>query len=311
MGDFIIAIQLKARNEEDQTFNGAKELKWLTSKCKLAKKQIKESVQYIRSGQLPAFKNGRSKAVSLLPDAEIIPLIIFMNENVDDDYPHILQKHSATGMDVNCLSFRDFQTICKALFTPMEIIQYLRWRLNFYQKHGNVNTSVFIVDNDNAFFANSAHRESLVYQFIAERYGIENDNTIRSYVADFSFILHNLPDRVVVESEQDSSYPLILFFAHFDRTEIKVYVERMYKTIDAAKKGTYNIIGSLRNLEQSYVIVFVSTHDGYFLDMEFLGEVSRKKGDFDTLLQVFCYWENEENFRIDYCFGDDVDRYLN
>lgn len=310
VGDFIIAIQLKARNEKEQTFDEQKELKWLTSKCKKAKKQIKESVQFIRSGQLPAFENGRSKFVSLISNAEIVPLIVFMNETVGNDYPHILQKHSEKGMDVNCLSFQDFQNMCRALLTPMEIIYYLQWRLKFFQKYGNIGTSVFVDDNNNSLFVNPTHGEALVYQFIAERYGTETDETMKQCAADFSFILRNLPDRVVVESEQDSSYPLILFFAHFDRMEIKAYVERVFKTIDAAKKGTYNIIGSLRNEGQSYVIVFVSTYDGYFLDMEFLEEVARKKCDFDVLLQVYCYWENEENFRIDYCFKDYVDRYL-
>ncbi|MBM6924223.1 hypothetical protein H9X81_11050 [Hydrogenoanaerobacterium saccharovorans] len=310
VGDFIIAIQLKARNEKEQTFDEQQELKWLTSKCRKAKKQIKDSIQFIQSGQLPAFKNGRGKFVSLISNAEIVPLIVFMNETIGNDYPHILKKHSEEGMDVNCLSFRDFQNMCRALLTPMEIIYYLQWRLMFYQKYGNTGTSVFIDDNNNSSFANHTHGEALVYQFIAERYGTETNETMKQCVADFSFILHNLPDRVIVESEQDSSYPLILFFAHFERMEIKEYVDRVFNTIAAAKKGTYNIIGSLRNEGQHYVVVFVSTHDGYFLDMEFLEEVVRKKCNFDILLQVYCYWENEEDFRIDYCFRDYADRYL-
>ena len=48
VGDFIIAIQLKARNEKEQTFDEQQELKWLTSKCRKANKGL-YSIYPIRS----------------------------------------------------------------------------------------------------------------------------------------------------------------------------------------------------------------------------------------------------------------------
>ena len=75
-------------------------------------------------------------------------------------------------------------------------------------------------------------------------------------------------------------------------------------------KGDYSISGSIRNIEQRYTIFFVSTHDGYYLNMGYLAEIAQKKGAFDILLQVFCYWENDVEFRIDYIFQDNAGRYL-
>ena len=93
LGDIIIAIQLKARSEPDKTESLEKEIKWLDHKCKDAKKQVKDSIVHIRNGNLPAFENERGQYISIDPDADIIPLIIFMNENIGDKYDHVLRKH--------------------------------------------------------------------------------------------------------------------------------------------------------------------------------------------------------------------------
>src|SRR5699024_6562829 len=111
LGDIIIAIQLKARSEPDKTKSLEKEIKWLDHKCRDAKKQVKDSIVHIRNGNLPALENERGQYISIDPDADIIPLIIFMNENIGDKYDHVLRKHSEDGMDINCLSFSDFQTV--------------------------------------------------------------------------------------------------------------------------------------------------------------------------------------------------------
>lgn len=309
-GDFIIAIQLKARNEKDQTSDPEKELKWLTSKCKLAKKQVKESIAFIRSGNLPPFENGRNKQVQLSATVEIIPLVIFTNDNIENNYPHILRKHSEDGMDINCMSFTDFQQMCKVLLSPMEIVEYLRWRLFFFQNNGNVNISVHMDDKDNIMFVKPSLGEALGHQFIAEKYGVEGDQERKKYIEAFTDMLHKLPDRIVVESESESSYPLILFFAHFNRLEIKAFVERVTRALKAAHEEEYSICGSIRNIKQRYAVFFVSTHDGKCFNMDYLAEIAQKKGVFDILLQVFCYWENNVEFRIDYIFQDNAGRYL-
>lgn len=309
-GDFIIAIQLKARNEQDKTTDPEQEIKWLTKKCKEAKKQVKESIAYIHSGELPAFENKRNQRVQLSASTEVIPFVVFMNDNIGNNYPHILLKHSEDGMDINCMSFSDFQKMCEALLSPMEIVEYLKWRLDYYQKNGEVNISIFMDDKDNLTLVKPTQGEVLSYQFIAEQYGIENDQERFVYVEAFTDMLHKLPSRVVYESEHNSSYPLILFFAHFNRLEIKEFVERVNRSLKAAQEKNFTICGSLRNVEQRYAIFFVSTYDSYALDMDFLAEIARKKGAIDVLLQVFCYWESREEFRIDYGFQDYAGRYL-
>lgn len=301
LGDVIVAVQLKARNEADKTNDPMTEIKWLNHKCKDAKKQVKDSIAYIRSGSLPTFPNKRSQKIIVDSDADIVPLVIFMNEDIGNNYEHVLRKHSKDGMDINCLSFQDFQTVCNELLTPIEIVKYLKWRLEFYQRNGNVNISIFIGNDDTILLTRPASGEALIHQFLAERYNILAAKEMEPYVRSFQRMLQNLPERVVAESEDDSSYPIILLFSHFDRVEIKAFKERVDRALDAAKKGKYTVVGNLRHALNRCVIFFVSTHDGLAFSMNLLEKSARIKGeDFDKLIQVYVYWESDENFRIDY-----------
>ena len=71
LDDIIIAIQLKSRNDKDQTDDFSVEDKWLRKKCKVAKGQVKETLQFISSGTLPAFRNKRGQEVFVRSDAEL------------------------------------------------------------------------------------------------------------------------------------------------------------------------------------------------------------------------------------------------
>ena len=311
LGDIIVAVQLKARNESDKTEDLEREIKWLNHKCKDAKKQVKDSIMYIRTGTLPAFENERGQQVTINSNAEIIPVVVFMNEDIGNHYDHVLRKHSDDGMDINCLSFQDFQTVCRELLTPIEIVEYLKWRLSFYQNNGNVNISIFMGDDDSVLLTRPISGETLVHQFLAEQYGFKNAKEMGTYVAPFQWMLHNLPDRIVAESIDNSSYPMILFFSHFNRTEIKAFEERIGRALESAKRGEYTVVGSLRNILRKYVIFFVSTHEGLALQMDFLEELAYKNGaEFDKLIQVFLYWENDEEYRIDFIFQDASNQYL-
>lgn len=166
-------------------------------------------------------------------------------------------------------------------------------------------------DDNSVLFTRPTVRETLVHQFLSEKYGMENAKEMEPYIASFQWMLQNMPERVVAESIDNSSYPMILFFSHFDRIEIRAFEERISRAMESAKRGEYTVVGSMRNILRKYVIFFVSTHDGLALQMEFLEELARKKGvEFDKLIQAFLYWENDEEYRIDYVFRDASNQYL-
>lgn len=243
-------------------------------------------------------------------DAEIIPLVVFLNESIGDDCDHVLKKHSDDGMDINCLSFQDFQTVCMELITPVEIVEYLKWRLNFYQNNGSVDISIFM-GNESILLTRPKSGEAVVKHFLAEKYKYTNAKEMEPYVKSFQLMLHNMTEHVAEESAEDASYSMILFFSHFSRAEIKEFKEQIDRALESSQKEEYTIVGSLRNTLQKYVISFVSTHNGLAMQMDYLEELANEVGtSFDKRMQVFAYWESADKFRIDYIFRDASNQYL-
>lgn len=303
LGDLIIAIQLKARNETDQTTNQETELKWLAKKCKVAKKQIKDTISFIMNGELPAFQNLSGNKILVRRDAEIISLIIFINSEIKQ-YPHILNKHSSTGACVNCISFEEFQFVCRVLVTPIEIISYLEYRQRFYEKHPNVDLFMYTDENDDIILAKPMNEEALVLQFLAMEYNVKKVFENESYLTEFQVFLHKLPKHTVVKSEENANYFILLFLAHLSRIEIKEFLKRVDLAIESSRDSKYGIVGSTRRTDNKYVVFYVASEQNEKISMEYLLDLARQKSDVQKLLQVVVYWENNIEYRIDYFLWD-------
>lgn len=299
IGDIIIAIQLKWRNDKDLTDDEQKEVKWLGKKCKEAKKQIKDSISFIQSGDLPAFENRRIMGVKLNEAAKIVPLIIFMNENIKT-YKPVVWKHSDEGMNVNCMSFSDFKKVCEVLVTPIEIADYLEWRLNFYEQNGEVDRFIYEDEEGNISISKPRNNESLVYQFLATEYGFNKAKSMENELLVFQDFLHKLPEHTQVRSVDYADFELIKLFAHFCRTEIKPFVERLNKAINKSKRKEYEVIGNLRNIRQNYIVLFLSSQFDTCIPNEIIKEIVPAETEINIILQIVVYWVNDEEYRIDF-----------
>lgn len=303
LGDIIIAIQLKWRNDKNITDDETKEIKWLGKQCKDAKKQVKESIGFIQDGELPAFENGRKQRIELNAEAQIVPLVIFMNKEIKQ-YEHIIWKHSNSGMNVNCMSYEDFQKMCEVLVTPIEIVEYLEWRLKFYENNGSVDFMISEMEDGSVTFTRPKRNEALVFQFLAEVYGIQKAQILEKDTQMFRDFLHRLPEHTIIRSEENSDFEMISFFAHFNRLEIQPFLERMDLSVQKAHAGEYKLVGSLRNVLRKYVIFFVSSQYGNGFPMEYLLDCVPNKSEVDTLLQIIVYWENDAEYRVDFHYYD-------
>lgn len=92
-----------------------------------------------------SFVNARGKETKINPKADIVPLVVFDNASILE-YEHLLRSHSSEGLTVNCISLEDFHCMCKALLSPIEIIEYIRWRHEFYKKNGSINLLITETD---------------------------------------------------------------------------------------------------------------------------------------------------------------------
>ena len=222
-----------------------------------------------------------------------------MNSTIKQ-YPHIIEKHSETGICVNCISFPEFQAICKILVTPIEIISYLEYRQRFYEENRQVDLLIYTDQNDDVIITKPLNEEALVFQFLALEYNVEKVLENESYLAEFQAILHIIPEHTVMESEENASYLVLLFLAHFSRIEIKAFLERINLAKRMSKSNQYGIVGSTRRADGEYVIFYVASRARHKMPTEYLLRLARQKTDVKKLLQVVVYWENDFEYRIDY-----------
>lgn len=300
--DVILAVQLKERNEKEKTQDKAAEEKWLRKKCKKAKKQIKDTISYIKNENV-SFANARGKNTKINSEAEIVPLVVFENDSISE-YEHLLRSHSSEGLSVNCMSLDDFQCMCKELLSPIEIIEYIKWRHNFYEKNGSV--SLLMTETEQGFFlCKPQNKETLVHQYLYEQYGSEALSEDRVYFELFRRYVSVLYEHTEEVSETDGCYEIVKFLAHLYRNEIKLFTERVEKSLIAAKGKEFKLVGTLRNAKSEYAIVFTATEQGEYIPTEKLLPVVFEKQHIKRLLQVITYWLNEEEYRIDFWFWQD------
>lgn len=300
--DVVLAIQLKERNVKDRTQDKSTEEKWLRKKCKRAKEQIKDTISFINDEEL-SFANAREKKTKINPDAEIVLLVVFENANISE-YDHLLRNHTAEGLTVNCMSIEDFQFMCQALMSPIEIIEYIKWRQDFYQKNGSIN--LLITETQNGLFLSKPQKnETLVRQYLYEQYGDETIIEDTSFFELFRQHVSVLYEHTEEGSELNACYEVVKFLAHLYRDEIKCFSERVEKSLAIAKENGFKLVGSLRNTEREFAIVFITTECGEIIPCEKLLLEVFKNQSVHTLLQVVTYWINKDEYRIDFILWQD------
>lgn len=295
--DVILAIQLKERNEEDRTQDKNIEEKWLKKKCKKAKEQIKGTISYIKTEKV-SFVNATGKRTMINSDEEIVPLVVFENKSICK-YEHLLRSHSNDGLTVNCMSLDDFKYMCRQLLSPLEIIEYIKWRKELYNKSGSID--LLVTETHKGFLLSKPQKnEMLVQQYLYEQYGEAVLSEDKLYYELFRQYVSVLYEHMKVESELNGCYEVVKLLAHLFRDEIKCFVERVEKSLLIAKSKRFEIVGTIRNVEKEYAIVFTATEQGEQIPSEKLLSVVFDKQKVNTLLQVITYWINDDEYRIDF-----------
>lgn len=300
--DIIIAIQLKERNPEEQTFDDKSENKWLQNKCKVAKKQVKQTMQLLSSGELPAFKNKRGQEISFQLDAKVIPLVVFENQHIDK-YPHLLKRHSDNSIDVNCMSFEDYVEMCKTLISPIEIVAYLEYRQRIYKDNSEIDIMIFDGVGDELIITKPMRQESLVMQFLAEVYGVgkaEKQNPALQYFRSF---LHKLPEHTKSTYIEKDTYSILLFLAHMNRQEMDAFWDNLIATKEENEKGIKGILHSLRRGDNEFAVLFIS---GIIRPIDEILPIVRKTAEVKRILEVAIYHVSAKEFAIDFLYWDNT-----
>lgn len=294
---YIVAIQLKARNVCDQTDDVVTEEKWLRKKCKEAKRQVENTLKEIRSGKLPEFTNNRGTGIRLNKDSEIIPIVMFMNPTIKD-YGLVLQKHSEDGYDINCISYEDFCEVCTKLISPREIIDYFKWRVCVFANNARAELFLF-EDSTGMSLSRPMESEAAVGSFLHAKYGLGVKQQNSEYIEAFRYLLLNLKSRIVFETEQNADISIVRFFASLTRIEAETIVKRVERALESGRKGQYDIVGSIRNVEDK-TVVFIVSSGGKTVDIDKLEKLAMQKMEVDVTAAVIVYWVDNNYYRLDF-----------
>lgn len=82
-------------------------------------------------------------------------------------------------------------------------------------------------------------------------------------------------------------------------TKLNVLLKEQKKHL-IAKTKKFNLVGTLRNVQKGYAIVFTATEQGEQVPSEELLPVVFEKQKVHTLLQVITYWVNDNEYMIDF-----------
>ena len=145
--------------------------------------------------------------------------------------------------------------------SPLEIIEYIKWRKEFYNKSGSIN--LLVTETHKGFLLSKPQKnEMLVQQYLYEQYGEAVLSEDKLYYELFRQYVSVLYEHMKVESELNGCYEVVKLLAHLFRDEIKCFVERVEKALLIAKSKRFEIVGTLRNVKKEYAIVFTATEQG-------------------------------------------------
>ena len=201
------------------------------------------------------------------------------------------------------MSFPDYCEMCRILVTPMEIIEYLEYRKEIYVKHGDIDFMILHGHDNEIVLTKPQNKESLVHQFLAEKYGMKEAKKHALYIQYFRNFLHLLPERLVRSSDQTSAYHMLMFLAHMQRYEIAEFWDVLENTKEEAKQGGTGIRHSLRHDTSEYVIIFAANG---LIPIEGLLPVIRRKVNPKCVLEIEVRWFDEDSYGIDFLYWDDT-----
>lgn len=209
VGKYILLIQIKEKDD-----NGSDIKKWLENKVyKRAKQQIKKS--YIELKKTLKFKD--STNTDILEDLEeccIILIIIFDVGETAINYNRSYHSEQ-NNMLINIFSIIDFELMCHKLISPMEMIEYIKERVDYLKTP--------IIYHENVFAKTNSESAMLDFYIIKHKLRIEeNINKLikfNIYLSDFEEHCINSKKNYSIFIKKMSSFTVKKIYAFIDRIE--------------------------------------------------------------------------------------------
>ena len=234
LDDILFIYQIKDRDTEAD----GSEVKWFESKVqKKAVKQIKGSLNYFRKYKDITIVNEKGHCFNICeanPD-NAKKIIVYTSTNALPEEKRFLKFHrSRTVGLIHLFHSEDYNGICRYLFTPSEIDEYLSFRENLYEKHEQKLNSLpeqYILGH----FLETTDTEILDLDYLKNLRNLQKNES----EFEISFIINLFNDRIIKIGTDNDYYFIIKEIAKLDRAELKEFRLRFKLSLEKAESQTF------------------------------------------------------------------------
>jgi hypothetical protein len=235
LDDLLFVIQVKERNPSEVK-TAAEENKWFEKVTKKAKKQIGDSITFLKSYDGIKIKNLRNHEIEISkPSVDKVNKVIIyvpISDLISEENRFTKFYESSQVGNVHIFHVEDYLWVCKYLVTPTELDEYLKFRERIYLKHKSI-ISVFPEQYVLSHFLNTRDESVIREEYIETLTTLDQDTT----EWDMSGVIKHFPNSLVVPegSSVNDYYAIIKEIAKLSRFELKHFKERFTKMIEDGK----------------------------------------------------------------------------
>jgi len=300
--DYVFIYQIK---ERDESGTSSEETWFERTVLRKAIRQIKNSMKYLNKYSDINIPNERNHIFNLASLKNNYPhkIVIYKpGENLPDKIRfQKFYESSQVGL-IHLFHSEDYYWICRYLYTPYEIDEYLKFRCELYKKHKS------LMNKYPEQYVLGHFLETLDTDVIKERY-IENVKTFEENINDYdiSGIISLLRDDMLNNGNPEGYYNILKQLAKLERVELSEFKKRFLKILDNAINEKCSLPYRFVSINTGCGFVFItgepSQMDHYDIGLRNFTEAHKYDQKLDKCIGVIVFHIPKENkYRIYFCY---------
>ncbi len=252
IGDILAVFQIKQR-EANRGTTAEAEKRWFESKVlKLATRQVRGTLKYLKDLGSIEIRNHRGHAFNLDLQSihNLYKLIVYLPYEALPEKCRMLKHHrSSTAGVIHIISANDYLGIVRTLLTPAEVADYLNFREELIERWEGKIADV----PESALVGQYLNGDSNVQPSIEFLEYLQHlDHRLDEW--DISELISTFPDVVTTNNEPTDYYPIIRELALLKRNELREFKKRFQLSVKKAR-STESV--------RPYIIAFPRTNCGF------------------------------------------------
>lgn len=297
--NYILTIQIK-----EKTTNASNSIEnWMNNKVyKVAKNQIKVSVQEIVK-KINFKEEDNSDILDNIDKCTIIPIIIFDIGKENIEYKRSYESKS-TNLKINIFNIKDFESMCKYLISPMEMIRYLNERIAYS------NSNLLTYNDKKRIIIGKNITEDAMLNFYIEKYELNYSEENIDKLAIFNNYLTLFEKHCITNKKQYKIF--IKFLSGLYVKEIYCLIDRLNKIIQ--KGFSKEMYWNSYMISDNHNLLFISLPKEKY-NIEFIGFISNVFMCYfklNNVLSIISYSVDKENYELDFamCEYDNINEHI-